>query len=72
MFPHEHETATFTIEVDVAVARPPCPTNIRTATVVLTTDEGELAATLGAIHMVLGTRPWVVMPTATRVIEVVM
>ena len=69
---HNDDTATFTIEVDVAIARPPCPANIRTATVVLTTDEGELAATLSAIHMVLGTRPWVVMPTATRVIDVVM
>lgn len=66
--------AIWTIEVDVCVTRPPCPDNIRTATVMLDmpaeTHEDEWNAWLIATYFVWNTRLNVVMPTATRTIEV--
>lgn len=57
------------VEVDVAVARPPSPANIRTVRVVIDgVDDADCM--LGACQIAQVTRSAVVMPTASRIVSV--
>lgn len=66
--------ATWHIEVDVLVTRPPIPSNTRTATVVLAapadTWTDEYNAHLTAIHMIWLSRANIEMPMACRTVLV--
>lgn len=71
-------TFVYTVEVDVAIARPPTPANTRTLTVVVAVDPAlsdfaaDTEAKLVACEMAAVSCPFAIMPVACRIVSVIL